>query len=102
GWFVQSVQTTGAAPHPQDANPAPPSAGTEGKTRGQDGELKILLWQAVTQFSMHNTSGVKDILAAQFVAEPLMYYLPDASLVPNLVKEVPTTANGLLAEDLTS
>jgi peptide/nickel transport system substrate-binding protein len=36
------------------------------------------------------------------VLEPLMHYLTDATLIPNLVKEVPTVENGLLAEDLTS
>ncbi|MDQ3654719.1 MAG: peptide ABC transporter substrate-binding protein, partial [Chloroflexota bacterium] len=33
---------------------------------------------------------------------PLMYRLPDGTLIPNLVKEVPTVENGLLAADLTS
>ena len=31
-----------------------------------------------------------------------MNYLPDGTIIPNLVTEVPTVENGLLAEDLTS
>ena len=106
-WFVRHVQTTSAyAPHPQDATATPgagerPSAGSEGKTRGQDGELKVLLWQAVTLLSSHIASGTKDFIAADIVNEPLMRYLPDGSLIPNLVTEVPTMANGGLNDDLT-
>ena len=44
----------------------------------------------------------KGLLAAQLIIEPLMHYLPDGTLIPNLVTEVPTVENGLLAEDLTS
>jgi peptide/nickel transport system substrate-binding protein len=105
-WFVRHAQTTSAyAPHPQDATPEAgtrPSFGSEGKTRGQDGELKVLLWQAVTLLSSHVASGTKDFIAADIVNEPLMRYLPDGSLIPNLVTEVPTIANGGLNDDLTS
>ena len=107
-WFVRHVQTTSAyAPHPQDATAtpgatAPPAAGTEGKTRGQDGELKVLLWQAVTQLSSHVSSGTKDFIAADIVTEPLMRYLPDGTIIPNLVTEVPTIDNGSLSDDFTS
>ena len=31
-----------------------------------------------------------------------MHYLPDGTLIPNLITEVPTVENGLLAEDLKS
>ncbi len=105
-FFVRHVQTTSAfAPHPQDATPeasARPSAGTDGKTRGQDGELKVLLWQAVTLLSSHVASGSKDFIAADIVNEPLMRYLPDGTIIPNLVTEVPTIENGGLNDDLTS
>ena len=53
-------------------------------------------------FSPFNASGVKDYLASVPVLEPLFHYLTDATLIPNLVKEVPSFENGLLAEDLTS
>ncbi len=102
GMFIRNVQSVGAAPHPQDATPAPPAAGMDGKTRGQDGELKLLLWQAPTMMSPQVASGTKDFLAGSLVVEPLMHYLSDSSLWPNLLTEVPTVANGGLAEDLTS
>jgi len=86
----------------QDAPNQAPAAGAEGKTRGQDGELRLLQWQATTQMSAHFATGTKDFLAADLVTEPLMRYLPDGTLIPNLVTEVPTVENGMLAEDLTS
>ncbi|HEV2527011.1 MAG TPA: peptide ABC transporter substrate-binding protein [Thermomicrobiales bacterium] len=101
GMFVRSVQTSGAAPHPQDAAAAPPAVGMDGKTRGQDGELKILMWQAVTMMSPHVASGTKDYLAGSLVVEPLMHYLPDSSLWSDMLTEVPTQTNGGLNEDLT-
>ncbi len=88
-FFVRHAQTTSAfSPHPQDATPeagAAPSFGTEGKTRGQDGELKVLLWQAVTVLSPHVASGTKDFIASDIINEPLMRYLPDGSIIPNLL-----------------
>ncbi len=79
---------------------ARPSVGTDGKTRGEGGELKLIQWQAPTILSPHVATGTKDYLAASITLEPLMNYLPDGTLVPNLVTEVPSVANGLLAEDL--
>ncbi len=79
-----------------------PTDGTEGQTRGAGGELKILQWQAPTHASLHTSQGTKDTLAASLVTEPLMSYAQDATLVPNLVKEVPSVENGLLAEDLST
>ncbi len=103
-FFVRHAQTTSAyAPHPQDvATSGPPAVGMDGKTRGQDGELKVLLWQAVTQLNAHIASGTKDFIASDVIAEPLMRYLPDGSIYANLVTEVPTIENGMLAADLTS
>ncbi len=79
-----------------------PAAGTDGQQRGAGGELKLLQWQAPTLLGMHSASGGKDNLGATFVSEPLLRYLPDGALLPNLVKEVPTVENGLLAADATS
>jgi peptide/nickel transport system substrate-binding protein len=90
----------------QEATPSPvqgrPSAGTEGQERGAGGELRLLQWQAVSTLSPHNSTGTKDSLGATLVYEPLMNYLPDGSLIPNLVKEVPSLENGGLSEDLTT
>lgn len=92
----------GASPASGAAASARPTVGTEGQTRGEGGDLRILQWQAPGLLSPFNASGVKDYLASVLVLEPLMHYLTDATLVPNLIKEVPTFENGLLAEDLTS
>jgi peptide/nickel transport system substrate-binding protein len=87
----------------QEATPvAPPAVGTEGQTRGAGGELKLLQWQAATTLSVHTSGSFKDMLPASLVTEPLMHYLPDGTPIPNLVKDVPSLENGLLAEDLLS
>jgi len=105
--FLANTAQAGAQEASPDASAAAgsaerPSAGTEGQTRGEGGTLRILQWQAPSLLSPLNASGVKDYLASVLVLEPLMHYLTDATLIPNLVKEVPTVENGLLAEDLTS
>ncbi len=87
---------------PEAGTAVRPSAGTEGQTRGSGGDLRILQWQAPSLLSPHNATGVKDFLASVLVMEPLMHYLPDATLIPNLITEVPTVENGMLAEDLSS
>ncbi|MDQ4099888.1 MAG: peptide ABC transporter substrate-binding protein, partial [Chloroflexota bacterium] len=75
---------------------------TENQQRGAGGDLNILQHQAPSHLSVHIATGDKDALAGSLVTEPLMHRLPDGSLIPNLVKEVPTVENGLLAQDLTS
>jgi len=86
----------------QDTPAKRPDSGTEGQTRGAGGELKLLQWQAVTHLSLHNSQGTKDTLGASLVTEPLMNFLPDGTLVPNLVKEVPSVENGGVSADLTT
>jgi peptide/nickel transport system substrate-binding protein len=78
------------------------ATGLEGRTRGEGGELRILQWQAPTAMVQHSALGGKDNLAATLILEPLMSFLPDASLIPRLVTEVPSHENGLLAADNTS
>jgi peptide/nickel transport system substrate-binding protein len=112
GFVVKSVGVTGAAAQATPvASPSAgggsslvgtrPTGGFEGVTRGQGGELKILLWQAPTVLNPHTSTGTKDYLAASFVIEPLLNYTPESTLVPALAAEVPTVENGGLAEDLT-
>ncbi len=91
----------------QDATPEPdlsgrPDYGTEGQERGAGGQLSLMQWQAPTSLSPHVVTGSKDFLAAMLVVEPLVHYSADSTMVPNLVSEIPTFENGLLAEDLTS
>jgi len=111
GFVLRSVPAAGAAPLRRRAGfgvpaaqgaAARPAVGADGKTRGQDGELRLIQWQAATILSPHNATGTKDFLAANPVFDPLMAYSADGALIPNLVKEIPTVENGLLAEDLTS
>src|SRR3954470_4567728 len=91
GWGVAAQGTTGA-----------PAEGMDGRTRGEGGELKMIQWQAPSMLSPHVSTGTKDYLAACLILEPVMHYLPDGTLIPNLITEVPTVENGLLAEDLKS
>src|SRR5829696_2884053 len=91
GWGVAAQDTAG-----------PPAEGMDGRTRGEGGELKIIQWQAPSLLSPHVATGDKDNLAAQPILEPLMHYLPDGTLIPTLITEVPTVENGLLSEDLKS
>lgn len=79
-----------------------PEAGTEEQERGAGGELKILQWQAPSQLNGMTAAGDKDSLASMLVSESLMVRLPDGNLAPQLIMEVPSVANGLLAEDLKS
>jgi peptide/nickel transport system substrate-binding protein len=101
------VSTAGAQQASPEASPVAsagvrPDSGTDGQTRGAGGELKLLQWQAPTTLSLHESGSFKDMLAAALVTEPLINFLPDATPVPNLVKEIPSFENGLLAADLMS
>ena len=96
GWGHGSV-----ASYAQAAANVAPDAGMEGRTRGQGGELKLIQWQAPTLLNPHVATGTKDALAGCLVVEPLMNYLPDGTVIPRLVEEVPSFENGLLNADLT-
>jgi peptide/nickel transport system substrate-binding protein len=91
GWGVAAQAASG-----------PPAEGMDGRTRGEGGELRLIQWQAPSMLSPHVSTGEKDYMAAQLIVEPLMHFLPDGSLIPHLITEVPTVENGLLAEDLKS
>lgn len=80
----------------------PPAEGMDGLERGAGGELKLIQWQAPSTLSPHVATGTKEYLASCLILEPMMHYLPDGTLIPNLITEVPTVENGLLAEDLKS
>jgi peptide/nickel transport system substrate-binding protein len=105
GFIAQGATAQNASPAASPTGTATgtaPSAGTEGQTRGAGGELRLLQWQAPSQMSPHNSTGDKDVLAAQPVLEPLMHYAADSSLIPWLITEVPSLENGLLSEDSTT
>jgi peptide/nickel transport system substrate-binding protein len=93
----------GATPAaPLTAGSFQPDFGTEDQERGAGGELRILAIQAASGLSVHNATGGKDIAAGQIISEALMNYAPDTILLPNLITEVPTQDNGMLAADLSS
>ncbi len=107
--FILRAETASALPGRQigwgvaaQATAGPPVEGMDGRTRGEGGELRLIQWQAPSMLSPHVSTGEKDYLAAQLIVEPLMHYLPDGTLIPTLITEVPTVENGLLAEDLKS
>lgn len=94
----------------QDASPeatpagtsAFPDAGTENQERGAGGDLRVLAVQAASGLSVHNATGGKDISAGMVISEPLLQYDAAGDLVPVLVTEVPSLANGQLSEDLST
>jgi peptide/nickel transport system substrate-binding protein len=93
---ISAQEATPAAGGP----PAAPASGTDGQTRGAGGELKLIQWQAPTTLNMQLAGSFKDQLASALVTEPLIHFLPDATPIPCLVKEVPSRENGLLSADL--
>ncbi|MEO0391494.1 MAG: peptide ABC transporter substrate-binding protein, partial [Pseudomonadota bacterium] len=69
--------------------------------RGSDGEVKILYWQAPSILNPFLSGGTKDVESASLVVEPLARYNETGTMVPWLVDEIPTVANGGVSEDLT-
>lgn len=70
--------------------------------RGRDGDVKILYWQAPSILNPFLSGGTKDVESASLVIEPLARYTEAGAMVPWLVTEVPTVANGGVSEDLTT
>ncbi len=70
--------------------------------RGSDGNLNIIYWQAVSILNPYLSGGTKDVEASSLIVEPLARYDENGALVPFLVEEIPTVANGGVSEDLTS
>jgi len=70
--------------------------------RGSDGNVSIIYWQAPSILNPFLSGGTKDVEAASLIIEPLARYNEKGELVPWLVSEIPTVANGGVSEDLTS
>ncbi len=83
-------------PTAQPAESQAPAAEAEKKV------LRLLYWQAPTILNGHLSTGVKDGEASRIVLEPLASWNSKDELVPHLVEEVPTLANGGLSEDFTT
>ena len=64
--------------------------------------LNILYWQAPSSLNPYLSGGTKDMEASSIIVEPLLHVNEFGELVPTLVKEVPTVANGGISADRTS
>lgn len=72
------------------------------KTRGSDGHLNIIYWQAVSIMNPFLSGGTKDVHASSLVIESLARYDENGQMVAWLASEIPTVENGGVSEDLTS
>ncbi|MDG1068458.1 MAG: ABC transporter substrate-binding protein, partial [Sulfitobacter sp.] len=81
-----------------------PMAFAEGHSgeRGRDGDVKVLYWQAPSILNPFLSGGTKDVESASLIVEPLARFTETGEMVPWLVDEVPTVANGGVSEDLTT
>ncbi len=70
--------------------------------RGEDGEVRIIYWQAPSILNPFLSGGTKDVESASMIIEPLARYDEKGNLTPWLVEEIPTVANGGVSADLTS
>ncbi len=70
--------------------------------RGDDGDVKLIYWQAASLMNPYLSGGTKELEAASMVIEPLARYDQDGNMVPWLVDEIPTIANGGVSKDLMS
>jgi len=68
--------------------------------RGTDGQLNIIYWQAPSTLNPYLSSGTKDVEAASLVLEPFAGFNEKGEVIPRLVTEVPSLANGGISEDL--
>ncbi len=90
--------TTPVASAAGAASPTIAAAGGPTK-RGGGGVLKLLQSQAPVTYNPHLSSGTKDDLIGRIVYEPLATIDINGQIIPILIAEVPTRANGGLAAD---
>lgn len=67
-------------------------------TRGRGGVLTLLFFQAPITANPHLSPGTKDLSASRIAYEPLASFDKDGRLVPFLAAEIPSPANGGVAE----
>ncbi len=72
------------------------------EAQGRDGNVNIIYWQAVSILNPFLSGGTKDIDASNLILEPLARYDEEGNMIAWLASEIPTVANGGVAEDLTS
>ncbi len=84
-----------------DPEPAPePEEVSSGA--GEGGTVTLLYWQAASTLNPYLSGGWKDRDAGSVILEPLAEFDDQGVLVPALAVEIPTVANGGVAEDLKS
>lgn len=71
-------------------------------SRGGDGTVNILFWQAPSILNPYLSGGEKDTAAASLILEPLAGYDQNGKIVPRLAVEIPTLENGGVSKDLKS
>jgi ABC-type amino acid transport substrate-binding protein len=69
---------------------------------GEGGTVTLLYWQAASTLNPYLSGGWKDRDAGSVILEPLAEFDDQGVLVPALATEIPTVANGGVAEDLKS
>ena len=77
-------------------NPGEQSSTT---TPQDNGNLRLLYWQAPTILNPHLSTGFKDSEASRITLEPLASFNEDSELEPFLAEEIPSLENGGVAED---
>src|SRR5712691_10488409 len=104
--FVQTMISLGlTAPlaaqllAPGAARAQPQTAGFTPTQRGGGGPVRLLYRDAPTLLNPHLALGANDFEAAEIFYEPLADIDADGNLVPVLATEVPSRANGGVAQD---
>jgi peptide/nickel transport system substrate-binding protein len=67
--------------------------------RGGGGPLRALWWDAPNMLNPLLAVGLKDWNASSLFYEPLVWFDPQANMVPALAREVPSVKNGGVAKD---
>jgi len=70
--------------------------------RGADGHVNVIYWQAPSILNPYLSGGTKDVESSSLVIEPLARHDQTGAMVPWLVEDIPTVANGGVSEDLKS
>jgi peptide/nickel transport system substrate-binding protein len=70
--------------------------------RGADGNVNVIYWQAPSILNPFLSGGTKDVESSSLIIEPLGRYNEKGEMIPYLAEEIPTVANGGVAQDLTS
>ena len=95
-WNIGDWARGTAAPEPAP-EPEEVSSGA-----GEGGTVTLLYWQAASTLNPYLSGGWKDRDAGSVILEPLAEFDDQGVLVPALATEIPTVANGGVAEDLKS